>query len=356
MRLAHLALVTAALCVPPPAALAQTPPAARSESQVKAGVDAWGAGQFEAAVRTWQGPAAKGDADAQFNLAQAYRMGKGVPADLAKAEALYGRAAQQGHLQAGDNLGLLLFQSGRRAEAMPFITRSAERGDPRAQYVLGIAAFNGDGTGRDWVRAYALMTRASSAGLPQARNAIASMDQIIPLKERQLGVSLASELERQAQSAQHRAVAAADLGTMAPEGARPAPETPTAGADYAHPAALAARTAAAPARPAGAATAERPAPPPIAHKAPATSRPPEARTPTTGRWRVQFGAFGNKTNADQLWVRLARHPELSGKSRFDVRAGAVSRLQAGPFASEAEARRACAALAPISGACVVVRN
>ena len=47
-----------------------------------------------------------------FNLGQAYKLGKGVPQDLAKAESLFAQAAGMGHMQAADNYGLLLFQRG----------------------------------------------------------------------------------------------------------------------------------------------------------------------------------------------------------------------------------------------------
>ena len=127
---------------------------------VKDGVDAWSRGDYARAVGEWEKPAAAGDADAQFNLAQAYKLGKGVPADLARAEELYRKAALQGHLPAADLYGLMLFQSGRREAAMAWIAPSAERGEPRAQYVLGIAHFNGDLVSKDPVRAYALMSRA----------------------------------------------------------------------------------------------------------------------------------------------------------------------------------------------------
>ena len=102
-------------------------------ADTKAGVDAWTRGDFAGAVKAWQAEAAKGDGDAIFNLGQAYRLGKGVPQDLTKAEQLFGQAAAMGHLQAADNYGLLLFQRGERARALPFIKAAAERGDPRAQ-------------------------------------------------------------------------------------------------------------------------------------------------------------------------------------------------------------------------------
>ena len=83
-----------------------------AHADVKAGVDAWTAGDFAGAVREWAGPAAQGDPDAQFNMGQAYRLGRGVETDVEQAEALYAKAAAQGHVKAADNYGLLLFQRG----------------------------------------------------------------------------------------------------------------------------------------------------------------------------------------------------------------------------------------------------
>ena len=42
-------------------------------ADVKAGVDAWTKGDYATAVHEWEGLAAKGDADAQFDLGQAYK-------------------------------------------------------------------------------------------------------------------------------------------------------------------------------------------------------------------------------------------------------------------------------------------
>ena len=72
-----------------------SPPA---RADVKAGVDAWSAGDYARAVVEWQGPAAKGDPDALFNLAQAYRLGRGVEVDNARARRLYEEAAKLGHV------------------------------------------------------------------------------------------------------------------------------------------------------------------------------------------------------------------------------------------------------------------
>ncbi len=171
---------------------------APAQADVKSGVDAWSAGDYATAVREWSGPAQAGDADAQFNLGQAYRLGRGVEADKEQAEALYAAAAAQGHVQASDNYGLLLFEDGRREAAMPYITAAAGRGDPRAQYLLGVAHFNGDLAEKDWPRAYALLTLANNSGLPQARAAMTQMDEFIPLAQREEAQVLAQRIKSEA--------------------------------------------------------------------------------------------------------------------------------------------------------------
>ena len=52
------------------------------------------------AVAIWRPLAEAGDADAAFNLGQAYRLGKGVPTDLAAAQTWFERAARKGHVDA----------------------------------------------------------------------------------------------------------------------------------------------------------------------------------------------------------------------------------------------------------------
>ena len=154
MRMTSWMLAAAAIAVAAPLA-AQT---------VEAGVEAWQHGDYDRAVAAWQPLAARGDADAAFNLGHAYRLGRGVAQDMATAERYYRQAAEAGHVEAQAMYGLLLFQAGRRQEAMPFVQRAAEHGDPRAQYVFGTALFNGDLAPRDWPRAYAYMSRAAAAG------------------------------------------------------------------------------------------------------------------------------------------------------------------------------------------------
>ncbi|MEJ8629054.1 tetratricopeptide repeat protein [Sphingomonas sp. I4] len=167
--------------------------AAPAFADVKAGTDAWAQGDFRKAVEEWRGPAIAGDPDAQFNLAQAYKLGRGVPLDPALAESWFRKAAIQGHIPASDNYGLALFQSGKKAEAAPWLEKSVAHGEPRAQLVLGTMLFNGDGVPRDYPRAYALMTLASQAGLQSASQTLAQMDQYITPPDREQGTRLVQQ-------------------------------------------------------------------------------------------------------------------------------------------------------------------
>lgn len=351
-------------------ATAATAPAmadVKSSGEVKAGVDAWSRADYDAAVQQWRAPAAKGDADAQFNLAQAYKLGRGVPTDLARAEELFARAAAQGHLQASDNYGLLLFQRGAHAQALPYIAKAAERGDSRAQYLLGIAHFNGDNVPKDWIRAYALVSLARQAGLAQATPALTQMDQYIPLDQRQKSVSLATELAAQAEANRTRQATAFDLGTVASAPTASATGPASISADGAVAAAsrvagtdaprvISARPAAAPKppKPTVVATPAKPAAAPAPIPTPtATPLPPAS---PDGIWRVQLGAFGVPGNADALWARVKNRPELAGHGKILIPTGRVSRLQAGGFASQRDAQAACSRLSAAGFPCIVMRN
>ena len=316
--------------------------AAPARADTKGGVDAWTRGDFASAVTLWETEAAKGDSDAVFNLGQAYKLGKGVKQDLARAEALFGQAAAAGHLQAADNYGLLLFQRGERARALPYIRAAADRGDPRAQYLLGIMHFNGDQVPKDWVRAYALVTLAQQQGLPQAGSAMTQMNEFIPIEQRQQGVQLAGELASQADATRARQLAAVDLGTQVPAGNPVA--TPVAGPPMRGPV-VASRT---------------PSPslvlrPVVTPSKPAPTPAPRPATDSGGTWRIQLGAFGVAGNADVLWAKVRSRPELAGHPRLNVKAGAVTKLQAGGY-SQAGAQAACGKLKAAGYTCVAVAS
>ena len=322
---------------------------APAAADVKAGVDAWGRGDYQTAISEWRGPADKGDADAQFNLGQAYKLGRGVPQDLVQAEKWYKQAADQGHLQASDNYGLVLFQSNRRTEALPYLQASAQRGEPRAQYVLGTGHFNGDFVEKDWIKAYALMTRASAQQLPQATTNLAQMDRFIPIEDRRRAIELAGQMEqdekriRTAQvgglrsSPSTGAVKTAELPPSRPAMPDPAPAPITPGVTYAE--------------------APKPLPAaPVAAAAPATTTAP-VKAAASGDWRVQLGAFSDEAKAKSLWDSLeGRVSALSGLQPYLVKAGGITRLQAGPFATQTQAESMCKSVKASGNDCITKRR
>jgi TPR repeat protein len=280
--------------------LAAAPAAAQD---VRAGIEAWESERYDEAVRNWRPLADRGDPDAQFNLGHAYRLGRGVPRNMTLAEQWYERAARAGHVEAQAMYGLILFQNGRRQEAMPYVQRAAERGDARAQYVYGTALFNGDVVARDWPRAYAFMSRAASQGFPPAQSHLQEMEQHIPAEDRARGAELANSLA--SQTLDRTAAAAPPLVAPPPRVASTSVPPST-----------------------------------VSTEVPPAPRPTQVVAVPSGRWRVQLGAFSSEANARRAWSQVAGR--LSGLQPFYVRAGAMTRLQAGPLASRAAAERACA--------------
>ena len=267
-----------------------------SAQSVKAGIEAWQKGDSAGAVKIWQPLAEKGDADAAFNLGQAYRLGKGVPLDLAQAQGWLEKAARKGHVDAAATLGLLLFQNGNRVSGMRWLKGAAEAGEPRALLMVGTAMYNGDEVPRDPVTAYAYVSRAAAQGLAPAKATLADMDQIMPLEQRQKGLALAQAMVggKKAAPAQNKATA------------KPTP-TPKV-------------------------------------QAPAPTPPKPAQSVTGGKWRIQLGAFSQRSSAEALFGKLSA--KLAGRQPYYVPVGKVMRLQVGGFESRAAASAACARLAP----------
>jgi cell division septation protein DedD len=334
-----LAIIPACALIPSPAA-----------ADVKSGVDAWSRGDFSAAVKEWEGPAATGDVEAQFNLGQAYRLGKGVDTDLGKAESLFAKAASHGLIQASDNYGLLLFDRGQRVQALPYLRASASRGDARAQYLLAISRFNGDYETKDWVRAYALMTLAHQAGLAPATAALAQMEMYLSPEQRRMGASLAPQIASEAQANRDRQFAAAGYVDSSNLVTAVAGDTAT------------------PDRPAKVDSRTRPLKQAPARQHIATNQSLEALPKTTsakakvaitppgaGVWRVQLGAFSVAANADAQWDRVKGMSEISGHPRLNVPSGRLIKLQAGGYTRES-ANAACAKLAKAGQTCLPVTD
>lgn len=297
------------------AALLIATAASVSAQSVRAGIDAWQRADYPGAVAIWRPLAEKGDADAQFNLGQAYRLGRGVAINLAAAKTWLERAANQGHVDAQTTLGLLLFQNGEQADGVRWLKKAAEHDEPRAQLVYGTALVNGDGVTQDPVLGYAYVRRAAAQGLQPAQETLQQLDQLLSAADRKRGSVIARDLANQAFAS----------NSPAPKPARQKPAPPAA--------------------------------PPLTPKAPpkAAATPPApkiapkaAPTPAlaaSGDWRIQLGAFSQKGSAEALYQKLSGKTALSGRRPFYIPVGKITRLQVGPFGSKGAAQAACSALA-----------
>jgi cell division septation protein DedD len=278
-------------------ALASAPLPAQS---VKAGIEAWQRADYGSAVAIWKPLAEKGDADAQFNLGQAYRLGRGVGINLSVAQTWFQRAAASGHVDAQTTLGLLLFQNGDQAQGLKWLKQAAEQGEPRALLVYGTALYNGDAVTQDRILGYAYVSRAAANGLAPAKDTLAQLDALMTAGDRQKALALARSIPN---------------GTpVAAKTPQPASVTQTKPAK------------AAPQKP----------------KAAQPARPKAAPvTPVGGDWRIQLGAFSQRGGAESLYRRVSGKAALAGRRPFYVAAGNVIRLQVGPFVSRAAAQAAC---------------
>ena len=281
-----------------------------SAQSVKAGIEAWQRADYVNAVTIWRPLAEGGDADAQFNLGQAYRLGRGVPINLAAAKTWFERAANTGHLDAETTLGLLLFQNGEQSNGLKWLKKAAEQGEPRALLVYGTALYNGDGVTQDRIDGYAYVAKAAAQGLAPAQQTLAELDQMMPAPDRKKALGLAE----------------------AKPGPAPAPK-----AKRSKPVKMAEARAPAP-KPAA------PAPKLAAASRPAAAPPIKPAAGPSGAWRIQLGAFSQRRAAEGLYQRLSGKSALAGRSPVYIAVGSMTRLQVGPFASKAAAASACDSL------------
>ncbi|MDQ3074773.1 MAG: SPOR domain-containing protein [Pseudomonadota bacterium] len=272
---------------------------------VRSGIELWQKGQVEAAVAVWTPLAAKGDADAAFNLGQAYRLGKGVPLNLARAHQYLEQAGRTGHVDAAATLGILLFQNGNRTGAMRWIKLAADGGEPRSLLLYGVALYNGDGIAADPTSGYAYVSRAAAQGMASAKETLADMDAAMSLDQRVKGLAMAKAMVIARQTPPRASKA------VAPNSGKTAPALPQVGA---------------------------------------TALPPTA---SSVDWRIQLGAFGQRASAEALFARL--RGKLGARQAHYIPVGKVVRLQVGPYASRAAATSACATLGGQACFAVVAR-
>lgn len=269
---------------------------------VRSGIEAWQKGDYAKAVSIWQPLADRGDPDAQFNMAQAYRLGRGVKANSATARTMMEKAAAQGHLVARTTLGLLLIRDGAQLDGLKWLKGAAEDGEPRAMLVYGTALINGDGVTQDRMLGYAFVRRSAEKGLRSARTTLDSLEPMMSAEDRRKALTLFGDRS--------------------------------------------AKTAAA--KPAA-----KPKVRPKAKEPPSSPAPAPAMRETVGKdWKIQLGAFARPGAAQLLFGRM--ESSLAGHRPTYVPAGKVTRLLVGPYESKDAAAAACAKLSARGQPCLVV--
>ena len=344
---------------------------------VRQGVELWRASKWDEAVKMWQPFAEKGDADAMFNMGQAYKLGRGVVLDKVIARDWYHRAAVKAHLPAQANLGILLFQAAEKDEAVRWLKSAADRGEMRAQYVLGIVHWNGDGAAKSMPLAYAYLVRAAAQGLPEATKALNELSQVVQPLDRANGwqiatalannsgvppqfqsailapplaaptappppVTVVANLPAESQAAPQPG-STASLNAAALNAANAGPSGEAAMGSAPPEAAPPPAALAPPAEPPPVRVAERTLPkpaekPPLKPRAKAPPPPP----PETG-WRIQLGSYPNQKTAMAAWTKLAaaQKRDVKGLKPKVSKFGGMYRLQVGPFPTRDEALGGC---------------
>ena len=136
-------------------------------------------------AREWYRKSAnQGDADAKANLGYMYLEGEGGPVDLTGAIAMLTSAARKGSLAATGTLATC-YDNGQgverdSAKAFELYLHIASSLDPHplvpsAQYNVGIAYLNGDGVGRDVIKALSWFERAAAQGHARSRQVLSSL-------------------------------------------------------------------------------------------------------------------------------------------------------------------------------------
>lgn len=84
-------------------------------------------------------------------------------------------------------------------------------------------------------------------------------------------------------------------------------------------------------------------------------KPTPAPAAISGAYRVQLGAFSDAGRARALWTSVSRQVSgLKGLQPYLVKAGPITRLQAGPLGSRAAAERLCGQVRSAAQSCLVV--
>lgn len=141
-------------------------------------------GDFDKAAYWYSLAAKQGHGNAQYNLAQYYRIGTKIPKDYKKAINWYTKAAKQGHGEAQFNLGYMIYHGMSVPQdykkAFYWMTKAAKNisvtnanatinMNAEAQLFLALMYADGRGVIKDNIMAYAWLNVAAAQGNDKAR-------------------------------------------------------------------------------------------------------------------------------------------------------------------------------------------
>ncbi len=199
-------------------------------ADVRVGLDAYMAGDFDKAREIWLPLAEAGDADAQAWVGSLYANGDGVDLDDGAAFRWYFKSAEGGNVQAQSNIGAM-YGIGKgvpqhNEEAVRWFEKAANQGDAHGQFNLAVLLSSGTGVkknieqaakwyrtaaegghypsqarlgqmyaaghgvGRDRVQAYLWLSLAAQHGIGSALNALDGVIKHMSSEEKAEGVTL----------------------------------------------------------------------------------------------------------------------------------------------------------------------
>ncbi|MCZ6592892.1 MAG: SPOR domain-containing protein [Alphaproteobacteria bacterium] len=309
---------------------------------IGAGVEAYGRGDYDRALREWRPLAERGDSEAQAGLGLMHARGQGVRQDYIEAIRWFRLSAAQGSAIGQSNLGLM-YRNGHGvrqdySEAVLMYRLSAAQGYALAQGSLGAMYQNGDGIRRDYVEAYMWYTLAAEQGHESANQARTALEPLLSVDQR--SQALTRVIERQRRTADARPPKRTDLVDSA--------ASPEVAAD--EPSANAPALLLAPLNAPGETAPEAPV---LAISAP---------VPIVGgaAWRIQLASLNSRNDTEAEWTRLqlANSDLLRGLmlhvQQAELSKGTFYRVQAGPLKDQATAASLCNSLKSRNQDCLIV--
>jgi TPR repeat protein len=130
----------------------------------------------DAQAMVWYRKAAdQGFAPSQFNVGVMFEEGQGVAADLNQAVAWYEKAGAQNYLPAEQKLADLYISRRDFANALVWVRKAAEQGDPGEEFNLGSFYFNGWAVPKDDAQARLWYGKAAAHGSEAAAAVLKKM-------------------------------------------------------------------------------------------------------------------------------------------------------------------------------------